>query len=161
MNAGKSPRSVFWNSLASPRVSQRNGAVHYLLHHLYSYCTSKQSSHTTKSRWGLILHYLTPTLCSPLETKPFLSLKLRNWTSPALALAFLDLSLLSLTNSHREGECGPFVHSSHVWVSGRWYLMGFLHKGFHVEGSYRAIAVGKGNALLQTDNTNKCTAASY
>lgn len=67
----KNPRSVFWNSLPSPRVSQRNGTVHYLLHHLYFYCTSKHSSSTTKNRWGLILHYFTPTLHSPLQTKPF------------------------------------------------------------------------------------------
>lgn len=72
INARKSPRSLFWNSLASPRVSQRNGTVHYLLRHLYFCCTSKQNSNTTKRRWGLILHYLTPTLCSPLKTKPFL-----------------------------------------------------------------------------------------
>lgn len=69
INARKKPRSLFWNSLPSPRVSQRNGTVHYLLRHLYFYCTSKQSSSTTKNQWGLILHYLTPTLHKPTADK--------------------------------------------------------------------------------------------
>lgn len=65
----KNPHSLFWNSFLSPRVSQRNGTVHYLLCHLYFYCTSKQSSSTTKNQWGLILHYLTPTLHNPTADK--------------------------------------------------------------------------------------------
>lgn len=162
MNAGKSPRSVFWNSLASPRVSQRNGAVHYLLRHLYFYCTSKQSSCTTKIRWGLILHYLTPTLRSPLETKPFLSLKLKHWEHPHPChwhFWICPCSHVSIPVGRGYGDplCTPPMPG---WVAiGIWWV--FCTRGFMLREATGLIAVEKGKALLQTDDTNKCSAASY